>query len=164
MTNDLNKDPNGQSAEKSNFQDAVSTWMTLPNFIALAVIIGYVYFVIHMFGLTDVKDETVWTRAIFLLTGYEAIAFAAAGYIFGKEVHRKQAEKAEEKADEAKEEAAKAKEGENEALSKGYRLAEAVKARASVTAPTSRDLVAKGLDAPEEGSDYLADLAKELFP
>ncbi len=160
---DPKKEPAGQPAEKSNFQDVISTWTTLPNVIALAVIIGYVYFVIHMFGMTEVKDET-WTRATFLLTGYEAIAFAAAGYIFGKEVHRKQAERAEEKADEAMDAAAKAKEGENDALSKGYRLAEAVKARASATAPTEEELVAKGIGSPEVGSDYLANLAKELFP
>ena len=161
---DPEKEPAGKPAEKSNFQDAISTWTTLPNVIALAVIIGYVYFVIHMFGMTEVKDETVWTRATFLLTGYEAIAFAAAGYIFGKEVHRKQAEKAEEKADEAMDEAAKAKEGENDALSKGYRLAEAVKARASALAPTEEELVAKGFSSAGGGSDYLANLAEKLFP
>jgi len=161
---DPKKEFPGQPIGKGNFQDAISTWTSLPNVIALAVMIGYVYLVIHMFGMTEVEDETVWTRSTFLLTGYEAIAFAAAGYIFGKEVYRKQAEKSEEKADDAAEKAAKAKEGENDALSRGYRLAEAVKARASALAPTEGELVAKGIGSAEGGSDYLANLAEKLFP
>jgi hypothetical protein len=46
--------------------------------------------------LGHVSDtEQQWTRLVYLFGAVEAIAFSAAGYFFGKEVHRERAEKAE---------------------------------------------------------------------
>lgn len=39
----------------------------------------------------DNWDEVTWTRAVFLLQGVEAVAFAAAGWLFGQEVGRQEA-------------------------------------------------------------------------
>lgn len=61
--------------------------------ITIAILIVYVAMVILLYrkaGSTDLK----WTRWVFLLSGIEAIAFTAVGWIFGKEVHRAQAEMA----------------------------------------------------------------------
>ena len=40
-------------------------------------------------------DEPTWQRYVLLLTGVEAVVFAAVGWLFGKEVHREQADNAE---------------------------------------------------------------------
>jgi hypothetical protein len=40
-------------------------------------------------------SQESWQREVYLLSGVEAVVFAAVGWLFGKEVHREQAEKAE---------------------------------------------------------------------
>jgi hypothetical protein len=39
-------------------------------------------------------SQTAWDRLVYLLTGVEAVAFASAGWLFGKEVHRSEAQQA----------------------------------------------------------------------
>jgi len=39
-------------------------------------------------------SQTAWDRLVYLLTGVEAVAFASAGWLFGKEVHRSEAQEA----------------------------------------------------------------------
>ncbi len=73
--------------------------------IACAVLLGYGGVTWFLFRNVGVPSET-WTRYTFLLGGIEAIAFAAVGYLFGKEVHRQQAEKAEKRAQDAQVEVA----------------------------------------------------------
>jgi hypothetical protein len=48
-------------------------------------------------------SEVVWARYVYLLTGIETITFTAIGWLFGKEVHREQAEMAQQQASEAME-------------------------------------------------------------
>ena len=68
--------------------------------VALAAIGLFILLIREMLGLIG-SEEPMWSRAVHLLTGVEAIAFSAAGFLFGKEVHRQQAEKAMERADKA---------------------------------------------------------------
>lgn len=86
--------------------------------LAGIALLAFGWFVCHMLGQTK-TNETEWTRAVYLFQGVEAIAFAAAGFIFGKEVHRERADKAEKRANAKEEEAAK-----------GKALAEIVKSKA----------------------------------
>jgi hypothetical protein len=44
-------------------------------------------------------DDVTWTRSVYLLSGIEAVAFAGVGWLFGKEVQRERADKAEKRAD-----------------------------------------------------------------
>jgi hypothetical protein len=60
-------------------------------------------------------NELTWTRTVYALTPIETIAFAAVGWLFGREVHRQEAEhaqiratNAEARADSANDDAAKA--------------------------------------------------------
>jgi hypothetical protein len=159
----------GQSAEKTSSNDVILSWLTLPNIVACLIIVGYGVFLIYMLRMVSVPEETIWMRTTYLLNGFEAIAFAAAGYLFGKEVHRQQAENAEKRADKAQDEASDAQDSANEALTKGYRLTEAVKARAA--AQSGMELKAKSIGGPSGESestqgdlDYLASMADELFP
>ncbi|GIW25132.1 hypothetical protein [Meiothermus sp.] len=68
--------------------------------IGVAVLIGFALLVVYMLSLLA-SSETTWSRALYVFAGVEAIAFAAAGYFFGREVHRGQAEMAEWRARQA---------------------------------------------------------------
>jgi flagellar basal body-associated protein FliL len=77
--------------------------------IAALLVMAYVVAVFVLFSLAGdegTKDE-IWARYIVLLTGLEAIVFAAVGWLFGREVNRKQADQAEEASKAASENAEK---------------------------------------------------------
>ena len=60
--------------------------------VAVVVLVGFAGLLYHLFTISSGADERLWNRSIFLYGGVEALAFAAAGFLFGKEVHRQQAE------------------------------------------------------------------------
>ena len=62
-------------------------------FIVIAIVFGSIYL-----SLAPTAPEPYWSRFIGLLPIIEALLYASAGFIFGKEVHREQAEKAEKRA------------------------------------------------------------------
>lgn len=65
-------------------------------FVALEVFLG-----VLLWGTNTSMTEVEWGRFIYLLTGVETITFAGIGWLFGKEVHREQAQIAERQAGEA---------------------------------------------------------------
>lgn len=95
---------------------------------AIALLLAFVGFQVWLFRHLDLEQQR-WDRAVFLLTGLEAVAFAGAGYLFGRDVHRVRAEKAEARADTSEEEAEAAKRS-GEA---GRSLARAVLAKSEST-------------------------------
>lgn len=86
---------------------------------AVALVALYVAGVIVLISFDVGVDDKIWLRIVYAGGGIEAIAFAAAGYLFGKEVHREQADKAEDRAAKAE-----------TAASDGKTLAAAVLAKA----------------------------------
>ena len=93
----------GDNSNKSK-PGAASKWL-LP--IAVFLLALYVVILSVLLFTADDKDvsENIWGRYTYLLGGLEAIVFTAVGWLFGREVNRKQAEQAEK----ATEEAAQAK-------------------------------------------------------
>jgi hypothetical protein len=163
MAKDLNVNKEGKRSQETK-TDWKEAWITPPNVIAVILLIGYIILLFYMSGLTGLKDDLIWTRNVYLLTGYEALAFAAGGYIFGKEVHRKEAEKAEERADNAQEQANDAQEKENKTEIDAYKLAEANRASwRRVQAVPTKALPGEE-EVPQEDLKYLAKLADDLFP
>lgn len=75
----------------------------IPYVIAIGIIIAYGFFIYFLIGKAD-AEELDWSRLIYLFSGVEAIVFAAAGFLFGREVNRKRAENAEEEKKEVQEE------------------------------------------------------------
>jgi hypothetical protein len=75
--------------------------------IAGAILGGYIVLIFVMWATVDEEEEKSWERYIFLFKGAEAVAFAAAGWIFGKDVNRERAENAEKDADKSKKEVIK---------------------------------------------------------
>ena len=56
-------------------------------------------FVVILALVADTANEVLWARYGFLLASVEAVAFAAAGALFGASIQRERAEKAEERAE-----------------------------------------------------------------
>jgi len=125
-------------------RDAIAPFVAIATLGFFALVLVYLA---RQIGL----PQPQWDRLVFLLNGVEAIAFAAAGYLFGKEVNRQRAEKAEERADAA----------EGDATS-GRALATVVKAKA---ARASRPAGLEGT-RPQGTADIqeLGAIAERLFP
>jgi hypothetical protein len=80
---------------------------------AVAILVGLFFlmlfsciivFMLSQTGLSELR----WTRALYLLSGIEAVAFAAAGFFFGGTISRKETERAERRAAQAAGDAADA--------------------------------------------------------
>jgi len=100
-------------------------------------------------------QQTQWDRAIYLLNGIEAVAFAAAGFLFGSKVNRERAEQAEKRADEVEK-----KNGELETTAtRGRQLAAQVLHATSARGPQKAKSTIDGVG--ERDPDPLAVLALE---
>jgi len=60
----------------------------------LIVIYAAALLLLYLKADNSAVTETIWGRYVFLLGGLEPIVFAAVGWLFGREVNRKQAEQA----------------------------------------------------------------------
>jgi hypothetical protein len=94
--------PGGGGANTSGAAGTASG--PIPTFVAIAVLIAFCILIIFLLKHLELEQQK-WDRAVYILTAVEAIAFAAAGFLFGREVHRasaaeNRAKKAEKKADE----------------------------------------------------------------
>jgi len=142
--------------------------------VAIVVLLAFTYLVIYMMGQKK-ADETEWTRAVYLFTGVEAIAFAAAGFFFGSEVRRQEAQSANDRADDAQNKADAANDHANasenratEAEAKGKALAAAIKAETagqrSKAGPLDVLQAGGALQVVQADFEKLQALANELFP
>jgi hypothetical protein len=91
--------------------------------LLIAIIVLYVFWSLirMMMGMTAVP-ELQWNRAAYLFNGVEAVAYAAAGFLFGREVHRSRAEQAEHRATTEEERATEATKKATEETTKGRAL------------------------------------------
>lgn len=102
--------------------------------VGLCALVVFFLFIYYMLGRIE-TSEVEWARATYLFNGVEAIAFAAAGYFFGKEVHREQAKNAEKRATDAENRAIDAENKAVGANTKGKVLAEVIAAKAKAHLP-----------------------------
>jgi len=79
----------------------------LTSIVAIIILLAFAWLYVYMIRQLD-SAETYWTRALYLFGAVQALAFAAAGYLFGKDVSREQTTKAEKQADDAKQDAKQA--------------------------------------------------------
>jgi uncharacterized membrane protein YsdA (DUF1294 family) len=128
--------------------------------VAILVLVAFAGLVAFLIGQVD-KDETAWTRLAWIFASVEAIAFGAAGALFGSSIQRERAEKAEDAARTNAQDAAN-----------GRALAEAIKADApepgSGSGGSGGTLESLGAgqqrDAAARVAARHAELAKRLFP
>lgn len=136
---------------------------------ALALGVGVVTLIIFVlvvqFMLERITvEEKQWTRAVYVFSGVEALAFSAAGFFFGSQVHRERAEKAEQRASKAEQDTAKGKFLADLVEEKAERVAGArASFEASIlnVAPSQRPLY---VGVSDESLAELAAFARKLFP
>lgn len=122
--------------------------------ISLLALTGFGFFV--LFLLTRLgTTELSWTRAVYLLSGVEALAFSGAGFLFGREVQRRQVDGAETRAKRSEQRA----EANEEAAVKGRALALMV-----VSTVTSDGREGTVATVQSDSLKTLADVAEDLFP
>lgn len=95
---DVMADPTTTANQEGATREERSGIGGLPLYVAIAAIVLWAVFVVVMFLLSD-SNETQWTRVVYIFGSVEAIAFAAAGALFGITVQRERVERAEKKAD-----------------------------------------------------------------
>jgi cytochrome bd-type quinol oxidase subunit 1 len=137
--------------------------------VAIAILAGFALLLYHMYQVAPTREETLWNRSLVLFGSVEAIAFTAAGYLFGKEVHREQAQKAELRADEKTAEAGAARAAAAEAKAKGESLKKAIEAKQPSLSRGTMDESLQprpggGEPAADAALTELATLAQSLFP
>jgi len=114
------------SESRSNDRGKNSLKDALAPFVAILILLAFALFILDLLTLTKAQ-ETEWQRAMYLFSGVQSIAFAAAGFFFGSELQRKRAERAEESTQEAASRAMTAERKAIEESTKGVTLAEAVR-------------------------------------
>lgn len=130
--------------------------------LASLLILGFAALIIFLLNESGVT-QTRWERYVYLLSGVEAIVFTAVGWIYGKEVHREQAQKAEAKADDATSKHVVAAADAAAAREKGENLARAIILHTNDTPVTPRTADVR---AEPAGTDLaaLARLAAASYP
>lgn len=137
--------------------------------IAVLILIGFAFLFYSMYVNAGTDQAQLWERRMALFGTVEALAFTAAGYLFGKEVHREQAAKAEQRADTKTAEAERAKTEAADANAKGRDLRSLIEAKRRTRAGGGPEhLRPRGEprgDAPPQGDlAEIADFAERLFP
>jgi hypothetical protein len=130
-------------------------------YLALAGLAAIGIFLLSNLGMSQRR----WDRANVVYTSVEAIAFAGAGYLFGREVNKVRAEKAEEKADQKDKEATASAKDAAASDAKGQALAGAIRAFSpSSGAGRGFTAAATGATAPPGSAEALRSLADDLYP
>ena len=83
--------------------------------VTVVLLLAFGVLVVVMLVTSDSLSEVAWNRRVYLLGGVEAIVFTSVGWLFGREVHRSEAQTAKEDAAQAKKDSARANQ---EALAK----------------------------------------------
>ncbi len=81
----------------------------LAGLVTIISLVGFFIALIYLYRHTSSASSESWTRDTYLLTGLEAITFAAVGSLFGKEVHRQEAQQAQQDAKDARQQSDAAK-------------------------------------------------------
>ena len=127
----------------------------------IIVLVAYAGFIFYMLTLTSLPD-TGWNRAVYLFGGTEAIAFAAAGAIFGQTVQRQQTKEAKDDAKQAKQDKARAEQDKYHLEVKNAKLHEGVNVMGRAFA-RSKTRIGDN-KAPEQTLQELQSLFEDVFP
>lgn len=144
----------------------------VPPVIAVAVLYTFWKLVKTMMGMTK-APELEWNRAAYLFAGVEVVAYAAAGFIFGREVHRQRAEQVGRRAGSGQQRAAESEKKAAEETTEGQTLRRVTEARKFTRHERAPDV--EGLENFRGGAnparaagqldiDELSRVAGELFP
>ena len=155
-------------------QPEASRWKEPPFWFGVAVIAAFTGLSFYLIRAAATTDDPGWTRMLYIYGGLEAIVFAAAGYIFGREVHRERAEAAEAMAQDAARElrdttAEKldAEQREADVRARAQALASVVRSEKATSVPRGNGAGEMDAASALNGTvalDRIATVADDLFP
>jgi hypothetical protein len=157
--NDGGKESDGGGGFAAALRNYVGVGVAVVAIVALGVLIW------ALWGKADdPNNETAWARWTYLLAGVEAIAFAGAGFLFGREVNRAAVQTSQEQANQANESARQKAERAGRAEAAGRTLRNAIEAKSRSVG--TRDDLLGGAEAIPAASELreLSDLARATFP
>ena len=129
-------------------------------FAALLVMVAWLTMLSRLVYIAGSAEEREWVRMFAVLASLEAVAFGAAGALFGTTIQRQRVQEAQARAEKAEGAAAV----NAQAAANGKALAAAVKARQGTRTPEGLERVSAG-DSRRSGPDQeLVALAERLFP
>ena len=150
---DTGGDANSSAAPPRQTLSGVLAWV--PAAVGVLALLGYAAFVLLLLDQVKGADDRHWLRSLHLFASVEAIAFAAAGFFFGREVNRARAEHAEDRAQRETRRAERA-------VTRGRELARDLSEVSDVErAPGG---VREGLPSPSARLALLARKAERWFP
>jgi hypothetical protein len=124
---------------------------------AVLVLVAFAVFVLLLVVKANTSNEVYWSRLTWVFASVEAIAFGAAGALFGTTIQKDRAERAES---DARENA--------QAAANGRALAEVIKADDPAQPEGERTLEALGAGGPRDAAASVAarhaEVARKLFP
>lgn len=124
---------------------------------AVLVLASFGVFVVVLVSEASTSDEVYWSRLTWVFASVEAIAFGAAGALFGSTIQKDRAERAEA---DARDNA--------QAAASGRALAEVIKAEDPEQPGGKSALEALGAGAPRDAAASIAarhaEVARKLFP
>jgi hypothetical protein len=124
---------------------------------AVFALVGFAVFVVVLVVQASTTDEIYWSRVAWVFASVEAIAFAAAGALFGSSIQKDRADRAEADARDNAQSAAN-----------GRALAEVIKAEDPGLPVGQTALEPLGVGAPRDAAAGVAarhaEVARKLFP
>jgi hypothetical protein len=137
----------------------------LPLLVAVVILWWFGTVLTKMFthANSDITAET-WARYTYLFNGLEAIAFAAAGFLFGREVNRQRADRAEQSAAQSQAIAFEAQSTAAVSEANGQALAEGVRALHEAGGMHSETSSESAIAATTVNVEMLRSMADTMFP
>lgn len=140
---------------------------SVPLLAAIIVLVAFGYVLKAMLSRADTEvTPEIWARYTYLFSSLEALAYAAAGFLFGREVNRQRAENAEANAEKSQEIAFQAQGSAAVSEANGQALAESVRALDdAVRRPEIGGGGAESVPAdPQMSAAVLRTMADRMFP
>ena len=160
----------GKTARRQRQKDSSSpdlrTWTAV--LVAVIAIVGFGLTVWYLLTTAHSSTESTWQRLTYVFTGVQTVVFTAVGWVFGREVNRRQAETAQQRADEATEAEKDAVARVADLDARGRAAKAAVAARQATYTDTAK-VRARGFAGTSAGAaagdiDELASFMNALFP
>jgi hypothetical protein len=136
---------------------------TVKAIVTVVLMVAFAALMVFLLGEVGVSQVS-WERYVYLLSGVEAVVFAAVGWLFGKEVHREQAQQAEAKAEQASARHVTAVGEAAAEKAKGLGLARAIVAHTAPLRGRATSLASDNEPADAGEMAPLATLARETYP
>jgi hypothetical protein len=145
----------------SRLPEGLKEWVGV--ITAIMFLIGYLVLNYLLFSQQLELQEQAWSRAMVLYTSVESIALTAAGYLFGREVNRERAARAEQQADQTQQQVIAATQEAAQEAAKGRALATTIEQLATTSISKQEQHNLEATD-PEATIKQIRQVTRSFYP